>query len=251
MDAYIERAIDSVLAQTFADWELLIQDAGSTDGTPSILERVALDPRIHVAVEPDDGQADAINRGLRRATGRVLGWLNADDELEPTALEQVVSAFAADDAAELVYANGTYIDAGGMYAGAYDVREFDPALLLTRDYILQPAAFWSAGLWERVGQLDASYNWAFDWDWFIRASMETHFVFLNTDLARYRLTGANKSLTGGATRQAELAEIARRHGGRRQPTYLYWLATRARRRFPPARLLQSILWRLFPGRIMG
>ncbi len=250
MDAHIGAAIGSVLGQSWTDVELLVQDACSTDSTAAMLASFG-DPRLSVVSEPDGGQGDAINRALGRASGEILGWLNADDELETGALERVASVFDREPGVELVYGRGVYVDESGAGLRPYDVRPFDRRLLLTRDYILQPAAFWRRSLWERVGPLDTSLNWGFDWDWFIRASRETSFRFLAAELARYRLTGVNKSVSGGEARQAELASIARRHGGVLQPTYLYWRFTRLRRRVPIVAPLEPLLWRLFPGRIMA
>ena len=250
MGAHIAAAVRSVLTQADVDVELLVQDACSTDDTTDLLAALA-DPRLQVTSEPDGGQADAINRSLARATGDIVGWLNADDELEPGALARVAAVFEREPGVDLVYGRGYYVDEGGNALGAYDVRPFDRRLLLTRDYVLQPAAFWRHRLWERVGALDSNLTWGFDWDWFIRASRETTFRFLEADLARYRLTGENKSVSGGAARQAELAAIARHYGGRRQPTYLYWRLTLLKQRVPFAGLLEPVLWRLFPGRIMA
>jgi glycosyltransferase involved in cell wall biosynthesis len=250
MASYIGAAVQSALTQNGASVELLVQDACSTDQTEEVL--VSLDDaRLSVVSEPDEGQADAINRALARSSGDVLGWLNADDELEPGALERVATVFEREPSTLLVYGRGAYIDEAGSRLRPYDVRPFDPSLLLTRDYILQPAAFWRRSLWDEVGPLDTSLSWGFDWDWFIRASRRTSFRFLDAELARYRITGENKSLSGGAERQEELARIARRHGGVLQPTYLYWCFTLLKRRVPLVGPLEPVLWRLFPGRIMA
>ena len=250
MASYIEAAVQSVLTQNGPEVELLVQDACSTDRTQEVLAGLK-DERLSVVSEPDDGQADAINRALARSTGDVLGWLNADDELEAGSLEQVAAVFEREPSTLLVYGRGAYIDEAGSRLRPYDVRPFDARLLLTRDYILQPATFWRRSLWEQVGALDAKLDWGFDWDWFIRASRVAAFRFLDSELACYRITGENKSTSGGAARQAELASIARRHGGRRQPTYLYWRFTLLRRRVPVFAPLEPLLWRLFPGRIMA
>jgi len=250
MASSVGAAARSALSQAGVEVELLVQDACSTDGTAEVVASLD-DPRVALVREPDDGQADAINRGLQRATGEILGWLNADDELEPDALATVAAVFEREPDTHLVYGRGAYFDPSGTRLRPYDVRAFDRRLLLTRDYILQPAAFWRRSLWERVGPLDASLDWGFDWDWFIRASRETSFRLVPAELARYGLTGENKSLARGARRQAELASIALRHGGRRQPTYLYWRFTLLKRRVPFVAPLEPVLWRLFPGRIMA
>ena len=122
---------------------MLVHDAISTDDTAAVLASLA-DPRLSVVSEVDGGQADAINRGLERSTGEILGWLNADDGLENRALEHVVSAFERYPDAELVYGRGFYADPLGPRLSSYPVQPFDRRLLLTRDYILQPGMFLEA-----------------------------------------------------------------------------------------------------------
>ncbi len=248
MAPYIGSAVRSLLDQPGVNVELLIQDACSNDTTSEVLD-AHNDSRVKVFREEDSGPADAINRGLSKAKGDIFGWLNADDELEPGALSKVIRVFEDEPAVELVYGRGFYVDEEGIRLKPYDVRPFDRKLLRTRDFILQPAAFWRRSLWERVGPLDPTLAWVFDWEWFIRASNETSFRFLSDDLARFRLTGENKSLVGGDERHAELAAVAKRYGGALQPTYLYWRFAMLKRRLPILQPFESLLWRLFPGRI--
>jgi len=248
MGLFIGTAVKSVLEQSHTDVELLVQDAVSTDDTASVLASLS-DRRLSVISEDDGGQADAINRALARATGEILGWLNADDGLEEEALAHVVAAFERYPDAEIVYGLGYYADPEGTRLSSYPVRPFDRRLLLTRDYVLQPACFWRGSLWERVGPLDTTLDYCFDWDWLIRASKLTPFRLLDVELAHYGITDRNKSLTGGVERQAELATVARRHGGILQPTYLYWSLHRLQRRIPVLHVLETPLLRVFRGRV--
>ena len=91
---YVDRTIKSVLAQTYPDIEYLVIDGASTDGT---LQRIrAFEGRItRIVSEPDKGISDAWNKGLRMATGEVIGLLNAGDEHAPDAVAKVAAAFAA------------------------------------------------------------------------------------------------------------------------------------------------------------
>ena len=83
--AFVERTLESVLSQQGDfDLEYLVQDGGSSDGTLEILERHK--DRISLVVERDSGQADAVNRALRRARGEIVGWVNSDDLLRPGAV---------------------------------------------------------------------------------------------------------------------------------------------------------------------
>ena len=80
--AYVERTVQSVLAQRGeVEVEHLVFDAGSTDGTLEILRRHEAAGHLRLVVEPDGGQADAVNKGLRAATGDLVGFLNSDDSL--------------------------------------------------------------------------------------------------------------------------------------------------------------------------
>ena len=79
MASHIGAAATSILSQADVDVELLVQDACSTDTTSDVLAAIG-DERLTIVREPDQGQPDAINRALSRATGEILGWLNADDE---------------------------------------------------------------------------------------------------------------------------------------------------------------------------
>lgn len=92
---YLEECLASVHAQAYPDLEHIVVDGGSTDGSKAIIERYA-DRLAWWCSEKDGGQSDAINKGLRHASGQIFGWLNSDDLLLPGALLRVGEAFAAD-----------------------------------------------------------------------------------------------------------------------------------------------------------
>ena len=92
--------------------EHIVQDAGSDDGT---LDWLPQDRRVLAFVEKDSGMYDAINRGLRRATGDVLAWLNCDEQYLPGALQRVTDFFAARPEVDVVFADSLVVDEGGRY----------------------------------------------------------------------------------------------------------------------------------------
>ena len=106
----IAGALDSVLAQTFEDYEYVVADGGSTDGTLDVLR--AYEPRFAGRMrwlsEPDDGLYDAMNRAVGRASGRYVEFLGADDRLRPGALAAVARAVAEDPTADVV-CGGTHV----------------------------------------------------------------------------------------------------------------------------------------------
>ena len=108
---FIRATIESVLSQGYPDLDYRVQDGGSTDGTLAVLREY--EPRVAFVSEKDRGQADAINRGLSKATGEVLGYLNSDDVLLPGALAAVGEAFASDPELMFVWGRASYLDEAG------------------------------------------------------------------------------------------------------------------------------------------
>jgi len=93
------------------------------------------------------------------------------------------------------------------------IRPFDRRVLLTFNFILQPAAFWRRSLWEQTGALENAYHWAMDWDWFIRATAVTCPDYVPLELARFSAAAGDQDVFRRSRRAAEIAEISRRHGG--------------------------------------
>ena len=209
--ATLRRALASLAAQNYPCLEVIVIDAESTDGTPGILaEYGALLSRVIRG--PDSGPAHALNTGLALATGEIIGWLGADDELLPGALEEVAARFAAHPEAEVVIGACERVFADGATAltpacpGAWRV-------IGRRNVIDQPAVFWKRSLQQRLGPLDESYGLAFDWDlWCRMARAQARLVTTEVTLARYHFTSASKSNTAGDGHARESFRILRRHG---------------------------------------
>jgi SAM-dependent methyltransferase len=164
----IGRTIDSVLEQTYPQLEYIIQDGGSIDSTPAILERYR--PQLlHVASERDNGQASAINQGFTHATGEIMAWLNSDDVLLPGALNYIAGYFVAHPAVDVVYGHRVIIDLEDREIGRWVLPPHDDRILLWGDFVPQETLFWRRRIWERVGgRLDESLLFAMDWDLLLR-----------------------------------------------------------------------------------
>lgn len=121
--ATLDRAIDSVLAQTFPDWELIVIDDGSTDGTPEVLAHAArrVGPRMVRVRNANRGPGAARNLGIELARGRYVAFLDADDELLPERFNRQVALLAARPELGLVFADYAYIDTAGVrHASVFD-----------------------------------------------------------------------------------------------------------------------------------
>jgi len=166
--AFLERTILSVLDQGYPQLQYIIQDGASTDGTTAILERYW--PRLtSCSSEPDGGQADAINRGFRRATGDILAYLNSDDLLLPGALAYVANYFAKHPDVDVIYGHRIVIDHEDWEVGRWVLPPHDNEALGWCDYVPQETLFWRRRVWERIGgRLDEEFQFALDWDLLLR-----------------------------------------------------------------------------------
>lgn len=223
---YVEETIRSVLLQNYPNLEYFVLDGASTDGSAEIIEQYA--PWLDFWVsEKDGGQVAAINRGFARASGEILGWLNSDDVLTPDTLFTVARYFLEHPDCQFVYGDADLIDGRSIFIkNCAWIQAWDKDLFISKDFITQPAAFWRRSLWQQTGNLDNQYGWGFDWDWFIRAGQRSTPRYLRQVFALARITHDTKTMSGGSKRRAEVAAIARRHGGFMQPTNLIWLARR-------------------------
>ena len=213
---WLEAALDSAQSQGYPALEVIVMDGGSTDGSADILRRRAPD-LAHWQSAPDGGQAAAINAGMARAGGDVLGWLNSDDLLCPGALHLIGRAAAAHPDCALFIGRGRVLDeASGR------LRPFSPhppalrreALRHGVDYLLQPATFFSRQAWSAVGGLDPALRWCLDWDLFIRLAAQGPAVLIDGDIGISREHPATKTATGGLGRLEEIRALGRRHAGR-------------------------------------
>ena len=138
---FLEAAIESVLGQDYPHLEYMIVDGGSNDGSLEIIRKYERRLAWWVS-EKDAGQTDAINKGLARANGRILAWLNSDDSYEPGALRAAVDFLLGHPETGLVYGDANFIDEAGRDAVRYFLvsRKADSDM---RCSPIPPAASWT------------------------------------------------------------------------------------------------------------
>ncbi len=210
---FIEATIESVLTQDYPNIEYIVIDGGSTDGTVDILRRY--EGRLQWISERDQGQGDAINKGMRRATGQILGWLNSDDLYVPGAIRAVVETFTRKPEAMFVYGDAEAIDAQDKsYGTRIHVHQTDADELINMgDPIVQPASFWRAEVWQTCGELDLSLHYTLDYEYWMRVAKRYPLTYIPVILAKERLYADAKTFKGMIERIDELEAVARRHGG--------------------------------------
>ncbi|NMC46689.1 MAG: glycosyltransferase [Chloroflexi bacterium] len=191
--AYLEATIRSVLSQDYPALEYLLVDGGSDDGSLEIIHKY----EQHFAwwvTEQDRGQADAINKGLRKSTGAIIAWLNSDDLYLPGTLQKVVTFFEEHPQVGLVYGDLQAIDGGGTQINLLRYPSYTLADLMTFHIIGQPAVFFRRNVMEQAGLLDLSYHYLLDHQLWVRMAGRTTIAHIPETLAAARYHEAAKNV---------------------------------------------------------
>ena len=205
---FIEETLSSVMDQNYPDLELIVIDGGSTDRTLEILKR--FDDQIIWMSEPDNGQTDAINKGLKMVTGEVVAFLNSDDIYLPGSLDRVGRHFVNSPDSMVVTGQCLIIDREGnrtrrfieIYKNFW-LRFGGRNTLLVLNYISQPATFWKSSLVEEIGLLDEKLDYTMDYDYWLRISEKYPIDRIYHRLAGFRVHDASKTVTSNEMQLAE------------------------------------------------
>ena len=193
---FLEETILSVLDQHYPNLEYIIIDGGSTDNSREVIEKYEGHLAYWVS-EKDQGQTDAIIKGMKRSTGDILGWLNSDDTYLPGCLKTVGEAFLEEADADVIYGDYVITDVDGRRLLSKKEIKFDfDILLYAVNFIGQPAAFFTRSAYEELGGLDANLNYFMDLEFFLRMGKNKRkFTHLKRYLATYRFHGESKTIT--------------------------------------------------------
>lgn len=193
----IADCIESVLGQTYNDIEHLVIDGGSTDATPQEIEKYR-DKLGYYISEKDEGIFDALNKGIRNATGDVIGILNSDDFFyEPDTIEKIVKAFQKSNA-DLVYAKGLFVDQKHpeKIKRMYSSKPFNKRFLFFGWIPLHTTIFVRKEVFQIYGMYNPGYTIASDYEislrWFQNDEIRKY--FLNEWVVKMRLGGLSTSM---------------------------------------------------------
>lgn len=209
---YLEGTLDSVAAQDYPAFEHVVIDGESSDGSVELLERYGAEyDHLCFVSEPDDGQADAINKGFDLATGDIVGWLNADDVyFHRSVLSRVASAFDV-TGADAVYGDIALINADSDVLKLQLAPGFDYNKLLRYCFIDQPALFLDANCLEGE-RLDTDLEYAMDYEFWLRLARDYEFLHIDDVLAGDRNHPNRKILRDRKEMLVESEHVSKTYG---------------------------------------
>ena len=194
---FLEATLRSVLAQDYPSIEYLVVDGASNDGSVDIIRRYA-DRLTWWVSEKDSGQSEAINKGLRRARGEIVGWLNSDDVYLPNAVSAAVKVFRSHPAAGLAYGDALAIDASGKSFNVMRARQYTLADLMAFNIICQPAAFMRRSVLVQVNYLNPDYQLLMDNLLWMNMAQKAPMIYVSQTWAAARYHDQAKNRTRGA-----------------------------------------------------
>jgi glycosyltransferase involved in cell wall biosynthesis len=222
-ERYVAGCLASVSLQAWPGVEHIIVDGGSNDATEEVVRRYG----ATWLSRPGLRQAAAVNEGLRMSSGKLVGWLNADDLYTPGSLACVGELFEQHEQLDVIIGDCDLVDATGrplrrLSPGPYDFER----LLRKGNSVAQPAVFLRKRVFDQVGYLDESLEFAMDYDLWLRLrGLQVEYV--PSVLAQFRWHPTSKTATGLDGNWSELRTIIGRYGGSWTPE-LAWSFVRSR-----------------------
>ena len=205
--AFLAETIESVLAQGYAQTEIIVLDDGSTDGTPAVI--AAFQDRVTAYRHDNIGENRTVNQGLELAQGDILCIVNADDPLLPGAIEAGVAALEEDSMALAAYPDWAEIDPHGRITRTVRLPDYDLAMMLLGfDVAVGPGVFLRREALQQVGKRNAGLRYTGDLDYWFRVALVGGLKHIPAVLATHRVhPQAASSAAQGKVMAAEVVRL--------------------------------------------
>ena len=208
---YLEETILSVIDQKYKNFEYLIIDGGSTDGTIEIIKKYEKHLTYWIS-EPDGGMYYAIQKGFDRTTGDIMAWINSDDKYQPGAFQIVSQIFSSFSDVDWIVGMPAFYNKEGLCVKVTQSRKWAQSRVALGDYkwIQQESVFWHRSLWDKAGgYINTKIKYAADFDLWCRFFQISKLINVLTPLSGFRLHGDQISLRCVDIYEKEALEIFR------------------------------------------
>jgi len=198
---FIEKNILAVLNQNYSNFEHIVLDGGSTDNTVKILKKY---PHLIWISEKDEGQADCLNKGIKLATGDIIGWVNSDDYLEPNIFSTINDEFEKDEKLDWIVGNLNVDNLNNNTITTVNSPQISYELLLKDpDIVKQPATFIRKSIIEKIGGWNKNLYMVMDFDLWIRISKISNPKKINKTFANFVIHPNQKTNPKNTLRQIQ------------------------------------------------
>jgi len=211
--AFLEATIESVIDQNYQNLEYIVIDGGSSDTSVSIIKKYENRLAYWVS-EKDNGQTDAVNKGIERASGDIIGWLNSDDVYVGCCLHRAMEYFNQCPEVDIVFSDYFFIDEAGKIIKLRKEIPFNfNVYLWTEDcYHANCAGFFRRRVFDKVGKLDDTLNYGMDYEFYMRcAKAGLSFGHSRDCWGAYRLHAQSKSVSLYEWMRMEGQDIAKHY----------------------------------------
>lgn len=225
---FIERTINSILDQNYPNLEYIVMDGGSKDGTVDILKKYG--KKIIWKSEKDKGQSDAINKGLKLATGDIVAFLNSDDTYEPGSLQRVADFFKHNPSIMWAYGKCRIVNEHDQeirkpitFYKNLLLKKYSYNKLLSENFISQPATFWRRKLHKEIGYIDEDEHYTMDYEFWLRIGQKYPAGAIDAYLANFRMYDTSKSGSLANPQFKDELRIAKKYSTASWPIMLHQL----------------------------
>jgi len=209
---FLERTILSVLNQNYPNLEYIIIDGGSTDGSVEIIKKYEKYLTYWVS-EKDQGMYDAINKGLKIASGEILAYINSDDLYMSDTFHSVIEYFQKNPETVLIYSDCVFIDEDGNYMYTYRFLPFKLYRYgaISWSSIAQPTTFWRNIIHKSGIYFDESFRMVGDFDFYLRVGQQFQIDYVRKNFAMFRLHKRSQTARYRELNNAELLRMRKKH----------------------------------------
>jgi len=228
---YIEATLKSIVDQNYKNLEVIIQDGGSTDGTLDIIRKYAEKfSYIKFESKKDNGQLDAINNGLSKATGEIVTFINADDRYRVDAFKSVAKSYSDNSGSLWFVGQGVVIDENGnevaklatLYKNIFLLLNHK-SLLLILNYLMQPSVFITKSSFEKYGPFTGTKDFVTEYDLWLKLMEAQMPVVINGTLSEFMIESETKTATMSEKLLTEDEHIVRKYTSSRFVLLLHHL----------------------------